>query len=85
MSGRLGTPKTRKSNGYYSVGKGAHSSVCTLLWAPFLLCAQFIAFVRDKDSLTGGANYLISVTTEADGKLADKFRIMIEYANVACA
>lgn len=47
--------------------------------------ADFIAFVRDEDSLTGGANYLISATVEADGELADKFRAMIEHANVACA
>ena len=46
---------------------------------------DFIAFVRDEDSLTGGANYLISATVEADGELADKFRAMIEHANVACA
>lgn len=38
----------------------------------------FVAFICNKDSLTGGANYRIYAIVEADGEIADDFQTMLE-------
>lgn len=38
----------------------------------------FVAFICNKDSLIGGANYRIYAIVEADGEIADDFQTMLE-------
>lgn len=45
----------------------------------------FVAFICNKDSLTGGANYRIYAIVEADGENADDFQTMLESGIAASA
>lgn len=45
----------------------------------------FVAFIRNKNSLAGGANYRIYAIVEADGEIADDFQTMLECGIAASA